>query len=254
MTTPSSGPLPVLPPGRADRRRLWISLAGVLIALLVVLSALWYTGVIPRASAPSSQYLTADTEGQAVAAAQPILKGIPGGPWNLSHAEGYAATNSSSFPFHPPTTCGASLNTTNATDGPYSGAYASGEAVLWLLMFASSNTPGSTVGIEVDQGVATDLGTDRAGCAWLSPVGVLGPVVDSSAAVEAVLATLNGTRFESMFTHADVRYILDYSASPQWDIVMNGCSGLFDSPGTLSATVWAGNGTIAGPVYGPSAC
>jgi hypothetical protein len=213
-------------------------IAAAIVILLVVLGGgSPGPGTIP---APS-------TFSQAAGEAQSVIASVSGGPWNLSSAYGISAT----VPFM--------LNNTdlvlgcNVTGGNFgvdsypsgSGAYSGGQATVWILSYVSTGAGGGTLWVQVVNGVATELGvTNNSGRCATTGVPGLGPVIDSSVAVEKILATPNGTRFSQAFPKANATYSIGGWPNPTWIISLNGCGRYVAGPGTLLASVWASNATI----------
>jgi hypothetical protein len=217
--------------------------AGAVIVVAIVILLVVLVGGSPGPGATSAP----STFSQAAGDARAVAASLSGGPWNLSSAYGVSMT----VPF--------ALNNTllsrgcNVTSGTFgvdsypsgSGTYSDGQATVWILSFVSTGAGGGMLWVQVVNGAATELGvTNNSGrCATAGASG-LGPVVDSSFAMEKILATPNGTRFAQAFPRANATYSISYGTDPTWVISLNGCGRYMVGPGTLLASVWALNGTI----------
>ncbi len=252
------------PPLRSSPDRT-IKIAGAVAVATVVVFSVLAAGLVPGVGPfPSGGSLAPDTTAAgAVLMAQGIAAGAPGGPWSLAAVSGWAFTTQAFFDENPfcignLTPVGGTLQ--NASMGPYSGDYRTGIAVLWFLTYSSPVAGGGNLVVQVDNGVAQEVGVVPQGCygsaAVFSP---LGPVIDSSVAVEAALLTPNGTRYSSMFQEANATYDLDSTGyGPVWWVFLSACPnedrvapGQF---GELSASVWAANGTVDQPPQIPVSC
>jgi hypothetical protein len=216
---------------------------GAIVTVAIVVLLVVLVGGSPgpgTTSAPS-------TFSQAAGDARAVTASVSGGPWNLSSAYGISVT----VPFV--------LNNTllslgcNVTSGNFgvdsypsgSGAYSDGQATVWILSFVSTGAGGGMLWVQVVNGAATELGvTNNSGRCATTGLPGLGPVIDSSVAMEKILATPNGTRFAQAFPKANATYSIGYGPNPTWIISLNGCGRYMAGPGTLLASVWALNGTI----------
>jgi len=223
-----------------------VRVVAIVTAIVVVGIVLLASGIVPGFG-PSSKATspTLDTEAQAVAAAHGITSSVAGGPWSLSFAQGLAFTVPVTDRFPVVHNCTANGTTTvNASAGPFPGDYSAGVAVLWVLGYSSPTTESGGLQVEVEDGVASDLGVGPV-CSGSGSIPPLGSVIDSSTAVQSVLATTNGSLFLRDASRANVSLLLaNDGSSPVWDIQFGACDYLTIGPGLLLASVWAVNGTI----------
>lgn len=250
-----------IPATRVRSRRRRYAALGAVLAVAVVVTVLVF-GLVPgirlfgRGTSSSSG---PDTESQAVGAASGILGSTPGGPWSLSDASGNAfvppwSVNWSSQESGPCGFHGGAIG--NVSLGPYSGAYSSGVAVTWELIFVGPTNSSGALGIVVEDGNARLLGiASLVGSCAGRYVSIGVPVVDSSIAMKDVLATANGTRFAQVFSRANVTYTLSPgSPGAFWDVDLNGCGLYLLGAGTILSQVWASNGTVDVAPHTPTTC
>jgi hypothetical protein len=252
-----------------QRRRVIITVAAIVIIVLatVVLVSGMFPGFRPFAISKPD---TPVTESQAVLAAGAVVTLTPGGPWSLFWADGNANTLGSIYfnetEFNENSSCALTGGIVqNAPMGPYSGDYAPGAAALWILQYSSPVNNGSLLVVQVEEGVASKVGTiSGSGCLSYSQIGSIGSVIDSSVAMRDVLSTPNGSRFAALYSRGNSTLILGSPTGdtaqpgpPVWDIWLDACAtppdhGAF--PGTFFGSVWAANGTIQDEPRGPPYC
>jgi hypothetical protein len=209
-----------------------VAVAGT--ALILVIAA----GLIPGFNPfpPAGFVGVPYTEGQAAQAAQDSARSIPGGPWQLLFAEGFAFTNPNSFQLAVlgrNATCSPTDMTSQlAPDGPSSGNYQNGGAVLWLLMYASTDPSGGSLFIQFLNGFAQEVGEMPGFCLPFQGSYALGPTLDSSVAMHKVLSTTNGSHFAASFPTSNV-YLQLQPGFPGavWLVYLSACSDVFWQPG-----------------------
>jgi hypothetical protein len=248
-------------PSRRKSRRIAVIVTVTIAAVVVAAGFISGIYLFPKGSSPGP-----DTEAQAAAAAKAILVSAPGGPWGLTYAEGFAFTTASFFDlaaYGGNESCSPTGNVPRGvSEGPYSGEYRSGTAVLWLLLYASAVAGSEFLLVQVLNGSAQQIGEIPHYC-YPPIVGEpLGPAIDSSAAVHSVLSTVNGSRFASMFEVSNVSFALQHSGPTGaiWIISFSACNQNFGAPGSPTPAGWtysyisANNGTVDLPPFSAEPC
>lgn len=238
---------------RAPTSPLAMAILAVVVAAVVVVACLVLQGTSLSSTGSASG---PDTLDGAVAASSNILASVAGGPWHLTSAVGLG--------YRAPWTLDANRLKTECTpiSGSYanatypagSGNYTEGQAGVWVLSFAAPNASSGILWVVVGFGSATEIGVVAASGVCAEDSSFLGTVVDSSVAMEQVLATSNGTRYAHMFSLANATYALGPGVPPVWTIHLSACTQVVSGPGTLDSSVWALNGTIQDPPRVPSIC
>lgn len=220
-------------------------------------------GVVPGvAPFPSGGAVGPDavTAWQAVTLAEGVLALTPGGPWRLASAEGYDYATAYNFDMN--TYAGQlSCSPTGGipdlvSDGPFSGNWRSGDAVLWILLYASEVPGNPPLVVQVHQGVAQEVGKLPPNCFPLAVHFTLGPVLDSAVAADAILSSSNGSRYASSFSAFNVSFLLVPDApGASWLVSFSACFPYFwwgpvpgfpsvPPNGMLAAAVSASDGTF----------
>jgi len=247
------------PPTNGQAALVATATAAVVIAVLVVSA-----GLVPGFDPfPNGTPPPAYTEAQAAFLAQQFLRWLPGGPWQLASAEGFAFTNPNTFQlgaFGQTLSC----SPTNASswivpDGPSSGDFRTGGAILWLLMYASLAPGGLSLLLDVRSGSAELVGRMPHFCLPGGGGFSLGMTLDSSVAMNSVLTTANGTRYSANFATSNVLLQLEPgSFGAIWLVYLSACNDEFwqpapggppngpgpTPPGVLFSAVSATNGTV----------
>lgn len=238
-----------------SRRRLY-TLAGVITAVIVAtLVALYGAGLFTGGAAGGAA--GPDTLNGALGAATGVLASVPGGPWHLTSAVGVAYTVpwslDGSLLAHECSIISGTWD--NATYHAGSGNYSGGEAGIWVLSFSGPTTTSGILWVLVGYGVVAQFAVVAVSgtCSEYSGPS-LGTVIDSSVAMEKVLATANGSRFAGMFPQANVTYALGPGSPPVWTIHFSPCGAFVAGPESVSSSVWALNGTVQDPPHAPVAC
>lgn len=251
-----------LPP--RDRRRSLYLVGGIVFAVAVVVLLL-LAAVLPGLRPPGGGAPSGlKTESQAVAAAAGVLGSTPGGPWNLTLADGFAYVQQVNqylgwkVSAHCPIIPGP---LGNVSVGPYDGEYSGGGAVTWLLGFEASAPDSGYLIVLVENGTAREVGTAASTGSCMGAYGTpIGPAVDSSVAVSAILDSKNGSRFAAMYPRANATYFLwPYIGgltprAPMWVVDLMGCGIGYPGPGAIESWVWANNGTVYSTPPPPTAC
>ena len=271
--TPESAPPASLssivpPPHRPFLRRFW----PVLVAVVVVVVVLAYFALAGIGSSGGSAGVSFAT---ANGMANKSASGVPGGPWGLVTAIGYAPrvasqTNSSSSigsgcTVSPP---GSGSIPTTVSIPSFSGSFSSGNALWWGLFYYQPSTQQVLV-VEVTNGAATPLLIASGSCVStfqdLSPIPA--GVVDSSTAASAAWVQ-GGSAFASV--HSNLTLNLEMAIlgggtfegttiGPSWLVEVSPCLplGLGGPSGeqpTFEAVVNATSGTLASPVVTSTTC
>jgi hypothetical protein len=233
----------------------WSVIAGVAVALTVAVFVIFQGfGLFAGSSANGPR---PDTLSQALQSASSTLSYAPGGPWSLTSAVGVAYTVSWTLDAsHLANQCSTISGTfANATYPAGSGNYSQGQADIWVLSFAGPAASSGILWIAVGYGTATEIGVVSVSSQCSQYSGPpLGTVLDSSVAMEKVLATTNGSRFAEMFSRANVTYVLGPGSPPLWTIHLSPCGPIVAGPGVLTSSVSASNGTIQTLPRAPTAC
>lgn len=245
-----SGPVGSHPTGSRPRvSKTLLAVLAVSVVVVVVLGVVLWIRVVPSVSTGGPVSFAG-----AVRAASGVLDSGSWSGWNISGAEGISVTvpfslNNSLMVLGCNVTSGA-FGPTNYPAGD--GNYSSGATTLWILSYLPPHEPGSTLWIQVVNGRASELGAAEGGkCSGYGGNGV-GDVVDSSVAMQSILATVNGTRFGQTFPTANETLSLGPGSSPTWTVSLNACGRYVEGPGALLASVWALNGTIQNPPREPA--
>lgn len=242
----SQAPIPGTPTHRvtAGRKsiRKYVIVALACFAVLIVILLVVLVGGSRSPTTHSSPTTFSESLGDANA----IVSAVPNGPWYLTGAFGQGVT----VPFSL-NMSGAALSC-NVTSGSFGrdnypagdGIYSGGQATVWILSYETPNPVTGTLYVQVIDGAASEMGTVTGGkCVGGHGEG-LGTVVDSSAAIQTVLSTTNGSRFAQAFPRANATFSLSVGTDSTWIISLNGCGKYVLGPGTLYASVWAANGTL----------
>lgn len=261
---PKSGSSPPVPanknghsgakPGHSPRR--WYMIGGMVVALVVVVFVI-LQGFGLFATRSSGNMARPLTFGEALESASSSVRSAPGGPWALTSAVGVAYTvpwslDGSRLADQCSITYGSWSNATYP-EGP--GNYSSGRAGIWILSFAGPAVSSGILWVLVSNGTATQVAVTSAAGACLEYAGPpLGTVVDSSVAINEVLATANGSRFAEMFPRANVTYALGPATPPIWTLGLKACGSLAGGGGVATSSVWASNGTLEKPPSAPLSC
>lgn len=224
----------------------------VVVASFVVLQGFGVFASGGTGSAPHAETLT-----EALATASSVEAAVPGGPWHLTSAVGVAysipwSLDGSLLADRCSVTSGGWAN---ATYPAGSGNYSLGEAGIWVLSFSGMSAANGVLWVLVNSGAAAQdavVSVSGACSEYYGPS--LGTVVDSSVAVERVLATTNGSRFAEMFPRANVTYALGPATPAVWSIHFSPCGAYVEGPGSVSSSVWALNGTVDASPSAPEAC
>lgn len=222
--------------------RTYVLVAGACFAVLIVVLLVVLVG---GSLSPAGQS-GPTTFSESAADAGGIVSSVPNGPWVLTGALGMGVT----VPFALNNSIAAEgCNVTSGSFGTSTypsgdGAYSGGQATVWILSYVTANPSAGTLYVQVINGAASEMGVVTGGkCVGNSALEV-GTVVDSSAAMQAVLSTTNGSRFVQAFPRANATLSLTTGPESTWIISLNGCGRYYLGPGTLLASVWAANGTI----------
>jgi hypothetical protein len=248
---PAPAPLP--PDSGASRpslaRRLWPVLA-VVVAAVVVLS---YFALAGFGTGGSNGGSTGTTFGPAASAANRTLVNVPGGPWSLVTALGFAPASSSEL--SPSSSVGTGCNVSGPGGGipplsveipAFSGSFSSGAAPWWGMFYYQSASH-EVLLVDVVQGVATPLVVASGSC--VSTFSSLSPVpsgaIDSSTAAATAWAN-GGSGFVSFHSNLSLNLEMaivgggDYQGThlgPSWLIEYSPCLPLGQGgpPGNQSA-------------------
>lgn len=244
----------------------------LIVALSVaVVIGLTVDGIVPAvAPGTTSGSVEVTTFYQAVSLSARFADHVPGGPWLLVDAGGFAWT-------YPVNVTGGGFGTTGSCAPvggnvplnqvpAYSGDYSSGAATFWDLSYVSPSNASGVLDIAVMDGAASEVGVvpDAHGCTaiynYLRQFGLIyanlqyyldpdsGDIIDSSSAVQAMIATPTGTDFEADLPTGNLSAELVVgSQGPIWALQIDAgaCSSGTGRWSTLLGDVFATNGTIA---------
>jgi hypothetical protein len=240
--------------GRPLRRRYVI--AGVatasVVAVFVILQGF---GLI--ATGGSGSTARPVTLAEALQSASTTVTSVPGGPWVLTSAVGVAYSVSWSLNgSRLADQCSILYGSwSNASYRAGSGNYSHGQAGIWVLSFVGRAISSGILWVLVSYGTATQVAVVSASGMCSEYAGpALGTVVDSSVAMNKVLATANGSRFVEMFPRANVTYALGPGAPPIWTLELNACGSYAGGAGMVTSSVWASNGTLEKLPSAPVSC
>lgn len=229
-----------------------VVVVAVAAALAVVL-----TGVLSPGAGSSVSLVS---EHAAVATAADFTNGIPGGPWQLTFAEGYLGGGpiNSTWILPRASSCQILNRSVTTIANPFSNETAyGGLAEVWV--FAYANSGGSTgLTVVVQNGAATELGQ------WSGPDCRPGPplgtdLIDSTSAAEAVTATKVGADFIANYSEPGGHYTLENDSyldggveknASFWGVVF----GLNGDTFSFGALVFANNGTVYCTSFSGSGC
>jgi hypothetical protein len=207
------------------------------VAIVLVLSVLLVTGVIPIGPAATAK--GPQTFAQAYALAQANASSYPGGPWKLAFAAGLAPSERESSTFNTSalgsllSECTAHLTPFGSgpiTVGAYRGSSTSGEATGWVFAFVGS---GGEVLVSLDTngtlGTLANLDCPELtlASAFLSPI----PTSLSSAAAAQAAWTAGGSAFVAQNPNGTEAFVVESSVSDglesgggTWTVAYTGCT------------------------------
>lgn len=234
---PSSSPPAPRPPRRSKTRLVSVVTAVTIAGLVVVALLLSGThSVAPNRGAGGTPALP-EPSSSALAAAEPVVDRVPGGPWTLATLWGVDLTgglaNSTAGSVGGPSlplNCKASRESASNIP-PYSGNYSSGSLVSWFFYFVNSSAT-SVVAVEVTNGYANvtyEFSGEYVGACFVLPPDPLPPTyVNSTVAAEAVWGSANVTAFVHAHGSSNAEFVLARSyAAPgaglAWDVSFSDC-------------------------------
>jgi hypothetical protein len=224
----------------------------VVVAVLVIFQGI---GLVTTGGSGSSARPV--TLAEALQSTSNTVTSVAGGPWVLTSAVGVAYDVSWSLDGSLlATECSIiSGSWSNATYPAGSGNYSHGQAGIWVLSFAGRTVSSGVLWVLVSYGTAAQVAVVSVSgmCSEYAGQG-LGTVVDSSVAMDKVLATANGSRFAEMFPRANVTYALGPGVPPIWTLGFDACGPYAGGLGAMTSSVWASNGTLEKPPSAPVLC
>jgi len=242
------------PPPRGSLSRFGLIVVVAVVVVLVV-AALLLVGNLGGPGSSTGPAAEVSEQSAANAAAKYAAQ-VPGGPWNLTGAQGVESTANVSSPvagLFGNTSCPLEGSTISELTVPgFNGTYSNGLAEAWLFVYVSTNGTGATLILFAEDGGVSEVGEITTPGCIVTPFHALpSDLIDSTAAARAAVATANGTAFVSEFAQANATYYLDYNTYgglalgiPQWILNYDACSG--GSTVEFDAEMDASNGTVVG--------
>ncbi len=212
----------------------------LVVAVVVVLAALWVTGVLPWGSKGSSGPGGVPTFDGAASEAQPAANGEPGGPWSASAGVGIRLPLALTIPtvnlsqyltaINSAVGCEVTLLGNLPSQEVLAATPASadpGHAAFWVVVFV--NGTGGAVGVMVNEGAATPLFSVGGNATCREYLDALAPYPSGSPDSPAIIAAVNasgGSAF--LLAHPNATQVfVGISAiiiQPAWEVVYTTCS------------------------------
>ncbi len=212
---------PTPPPRGKGRKRLVIGATAVVLVLVVV-AFLILSGTVSLSPSRGEVNPPAfpHSSASALAAAEPIVNRITGGPWTLATVYGVdltggLANTTAGSAAAPPLPVGCKASRESPSSIPrYSGNYSSGSFVSWFFYFVNA-TATSVVSVEVTNGYANvtyEFSSEYSGiCFFLPPDPLPMMYVSSTVAAEAAWGGTNVTDFLHSHASSNAEFLLGRS-------------------------------------------